>query len=117
MTDYKKLCEDLRFHAEYSEDGDYIDLFPYVEGFEELIAENDRLKMTQSIELDGEAANSFTLALELSEARAEIDRLKKQLDEKELKLLDVRDDYAVALAENATMKKQLEQLAVAWNGG
>lgn len=44
MTDYKKLCEDLRFHAEYSEDGDYIDLFPYVEGFEELIAENDRLK-------------------------------------------------------------------------
>jgi len=77
MTDYKKLCEDLRAHAEYSDDGDYIDLFPYVEGFEELIAENERLKKYEDKCHDCPIVCAKT---EVIKANEEIDRLKKQLD-------------------------------------
>lgn len=47
---------------------------------EKLLAENNMLRKMQPVELNGEAARSLSLALEVSQLRAELEQVKRERD-------------------------------------
>lgn len=76
---YESILSELKYYAEHGigEISTY-EAEQIVELLEEQHAEIDMLRKMQPVVLSGESANSFVLALELSEAKSKINDLEKE---------------------------------------